>query len=241
MIISTVLLTSVGFYAEKNFSFIINQFWFASGLLLLVLLSLIDQPHFSKDANIFVNGITAALSLLLLGSEQHDVLFWVFLYYTAYLIISSYILMWKRNNPLHIEGNAVQFFSRLNRQIGKPEVIFSTFFLWGAVKQYTLNSNQFNALLWFWAESGKVISNRTGISVASGRTLTMSAATLTVCSFLFSIRFYLISFFPNWVAASAKTGTKAKTAQGRKGISEKAVSADAVVNSCREQDTRYPL
>lgn len=151
MIISTVLLTGVGFYAEKNFSFILNQFWFASGLLLLVLLSLIDQPHFSKDANIFVNGITAALSLLLLGSEQHDVLFWVFLCYTAYLIISSYILMWKRNNPLHIEGKAVQFFSRLNRQIGKPEVIFSAFFLWGAVKQYTLNSSQFNALLWFWA------------------------------------------------------------------------------------------
>lgn len=67
-----------------------------------------------------------------------------------YLIISSYTLMWLRNRELKQESVLIQFFSRLNRQLGKPETIFSAFFLWGAVRQFGLNSGQFNALLWFW-------------------------------------------------------------------------------------------
>lgn len=52
---------------------------------------------------------------------------------------------------------------------------------------------------------------------------------------------YLISFFPNWVTARMRASIKARIAQGRKGISEKAALEDAVVKSCSEQDTRYPL
>lgn len=58
--------------------------------------------------------------------------------------------MWIRNNPLNEERKGVQFFTRLNRQIGKPETLFSAFFLWGAVKQFSLNSQEFNMLLWYW-------------------------------------------------------------------------------------------
>ncbi len=65
IVLSLVLLVVIGRVIIGDFSFLLDHFWFTSGLLLLVLLSLIDQPHFSKDSNIFVNGVTACLSLLL--------------------------------------------------------------------------------------------------------------------------------------------------------------------------------
>lgn len=150
MILSSLILVTIGFFIKRDFSFIINDFWFASGLLLLILLSLIDQPHFSKDSNIFVNGVTAALSLLLVSKDERDGIFWLFLGFVMYLLICSYVLMWIRNSKLQYESKLVQLLSRINRQLGKPEVIFSAFFLWGAMRQYTLNSSEFNALLWFW-------------------------------------------------------------------------------------------
>lgn len=145
-----LLLVAMGYYIRRDFSFLLNDFWFTSGLLLLILLSLIDQPHFSKDTNVFVNAVTAAVSLLLVKPEQRDFLFWTFFAIVAYLTSSSYALMWVRANPLHEENKAVQFFSRLNRQIGRPESIFSAFFLWGGIRQFGMSSNEFNALLWFW-------------------------------------------------------------------------------------------
>lgn len=150
MILSFLALLAVGWSINKDFSFALNDFWFTSGLLLLVLLSLIDQPHFSKDSNIFVNGITAALSLLLISKESRDLTFWMFFTFVFYLVISSYLLMWLRKDILNKENIAVQLISRLNRQIGRPEVIFSAFFIWGGLRQYTMNSSEFNALLWFW-------------------------------------------------------------------------------------------
>ncbi|WP_418791511.1 hypothetical protein [Phosphitispora sp. TUW77] len=150
MILSIVTLLTVGWFINRDFSFAINDFWFTAGLLLLVMLSLIDQPHFSKDSNIFVNGITAALSLLLVPKDGRDYIFWIFLSFVFYLVVSSYILMWIRKDKLKEEHKVVQFVSRLNREIGKPEVIFSAFFLWGGIRQYTMSSSEFNALLWFW-------------------------------------------------------------------------------------------
>jgi len=150
MLLSLITLLGLGYGLTNSFSFILNDFWFASGLLLLILLSLIDQPHFSKDSNIFVNAVAASISLLLVDKLDRDWIFWTFFGFTLYLIISSYILLWIRKNPLNEEKKYVQLFSRLNRQIGRPEAIFSAFFLWGAIIQFTLNSREFNALLWFW-------------------------------------------------------------------------------------------
>jgi hypothetical protein len=147
---SFLLLVGLGHYIRHDFSFLLNDFWFTSGLLLLILLSLIDQPHFSKDTNVFVNAVTAAVSLLLVQAANRDFLFWTFLFFIVYLTASSYVLMWLRQNPLNEENKLVQFFSRLNRQIGRPEAIFSAFFLWGGIRQFGLDSNEFNLLLWFW-------------------------------------------------------------------------------------------
>jgi uncharacterized protein len=148
--LSFILLVGLGYYIKRDFTFLLNDFWFTSGLLLLILLSLIDQPHFSKDTNVFVNAVTAAVSLLLVQADKRDCIFWLFLSFIIYLTLSSYILMWLRQNPLNEEKKSIQLFSRLNRQIGRPEAIFSAFFLWGGVNQFGLASNQFNLLLWFW-------------------------------------------------------------------------------------------
>ena len=149
-LLAVSVLVILGLYIERDFNILISNFWFSSGLLLLILLSLIDQPHFSKDANIFVNAVTASISLILVKRDDYDWLFFLFTGITVYLVLSSYILMWIRNNPLNEEKKGVQFFTRLNRQLGKPETLFSAFFLWGAVKQFTLNTTEFNLLLWYW-------------------------------------------------------------------------------------------
>lgn len=150
MILSLIVLIGVGACFTGSFYFVVNDFWFTSGLLLLILLSLVDQPFFSKDCNIFVNAVTAALSLLLVPNDERTVIYWVFLGIIVYLIVSSYVLMWLRKQELSQENKGIQFFARINRDLGKPETIFSAFFLWGAVRQYGLDSGQFNALLWFW-------------------------------------------------------------------------------------------
>lgn len=148
--LSLMVLIGVGRYVTKSFGFLLNDFWFTSGFLLLILLSLIDQPHFSKDSNVFVNSVTAGVSLLLVEIENREWIFWLFLSITLYLALSSYILMWLRDKPLIKENNFIQFFSRINREIGKPQTLFSAFFLWGAINQFGISSNGFNALLLYW-------------------------------------------------------------------------------------------
>ncbi|NLI54598.1 MAG: ATP-binding protein [Clostridiales bacterium] len=148
--ISLLLLTLIGWLIYRDFSFIISDFWFTSGLLLLILLSLIDQPFFSKDSNIFVNGVTAFISLLLVQQNDRTFIFWLLFSFILYLLVSSYILMWIRNNPLKSESGVIQLFSRLNRLIGSPQVVFSGLFLFGIFKQFSTDSRQFNALLLYW-------------------------------------------------------------------------------------------
>jgi uncharacterized protein len=148
--LSLILLIGVGKLVTTNFNFLLNDFWFTSGFLLLILLSLIDQPHFSKDSNVFINAITAGVSLLLVENENRNWIFWFFLSIILYLAISSYILMWRRNKSLSNETRFVQFFSRINREIGKPQTLFSVFFLWGAINQFGVSSRGFNALLLYW-------------------------------------------------------------------------------------------
>ena len=148
--IALLLLIVIGRITTGGFEFLLQQFWFTSGLFLLVLLSLVDQPHFSKDANIFGNGATGWVSLILVPVASRSVVWWLFLVWASYLILSSYMLMWLRSKELGAESKAVQTTSRLNRQIGRPEALFSAFFLWGAVEQFGPSSSQFNALLLFW-------------------------------------------------------------------------------------------
>lgn len=127
-----------------------SDLWFSSGLLMLILLSLIDQPFFSKDANIFVNAVTAFLALLVVEENSRNWAFWTFFGSVLYLLLSSYILMWLRKNPLNEEKKIIQFFSRFNRFIGKPQILFSAFFMWGAVLQFGISNIDVAPIFWYW-------------------------------------------------------------------------------------------
>ena len=136
LLLSFVALLIVGFYLTHSLEFVVTQFWFTSGLFLLILLSLVDQPNFSKDANVFVNAATGWMSLMVVSVDKRDWVWWTFFGISTYLIISSYILIWVRKRDLKTEHWIVAFFTRINREIGKPEVIFSTFLLWGAIDSF---------------------------------------------------------------------------------------------------------
>lgn len=117
---------------------------------LLILLSLIDQPNFSKDTNVFVNAVAAWMSLILIPPDNRNWIWVTFFSFTTYLIVSSYILIWLRKKDLKDEHLLVGVFTRINRELGKPETIFSTFFIWGAIRQFGINSFEFDALLLYW-------------------------------------------------------------------------------------------
>jgi len=150
LVFSLVILVCVGRFTSGNFEFF-GAFWFASGFLLLILLSLVDQPHFSKDSNVFINAVTAGLPLLLVESEHRNWVFWMFLCVVSYLAISSYTLMWIRNKDLQNENKWINFFSRINREIGKPQTLFSALFLWGVLCKFGINNESINLPLICWA------------------------------------------------------------------------------------------
>lgn len=93
---SLILLIVIGRLLTGSFSFMINDYWFISGILLVILLSLIDQPFFSTEANIFVNSVTAWMSLILLPQNERTITWKLLFALTLYLLISSYIMMWSR-------------------------------------------------------------------------------------------------------------------------------------------------
>lgn len=153
MFISFAVITSIGWMTLGNVDFLTGQFWFISGALLLIMLALVDQPLFSKDANVFNNGASALVSLFSIKIDDRDGVWWLFCFWSIYLIITSFALMAIRSRELFLESKRVQFFSRLNRIIGRPESIFSAFFLWGVFYQfhYPKDGITINALLLFWA------------------------------------------------------------------------------------------
>lgn len=144
------ILFAIGYFTTQNFDFVVNDFWFASGLLLLVLMSLIDQPFFSTDANVFMNG-TAGISLILVEPSTRDFWWKVFLGWCIWLIISSYILMWFNAYKPEFKKSFRSFVSKINRDIGKPEALFSAFFIWGAIRQFGISSAKIEPLFAFWA------------------------------------------------------------------------------------------
>ncbi len=153
MFLSLAIILAVGWLSMGSFAFATGQFWFIAGALLLIMLSLVDQPHFSKDANTFVNGATALISLFTVLEAQRNDMWWIFCGWSLYLIIASFVLMAIRSRELFLETKAIQFFSRFNRIVGRPESIFSAFFLWGVFLQFSYPKDNvtINTLLLFWA------------------------------------------------------------------------------------------
>jgi hypothetical protein len=149
--LALVALLATGWAITGSLDFALSQFWFASGFFLLILLSLIDQPHYSTDANVLANGIAAGVSLLLVPHADRSLVWWIFLGWSAWLIATSYFLILRRTKRLAGESTLFQGLSRLNREIGRPSAIFSAFLLWGAVIQFGPASAGTAALFTFWA------------------------------------------------------------------------------------------
>ena len=149
LVLFTVTLLTIGYLIAGSFNFVVDDFWFAAGLLLLVLISLIDQPFFSTDGNIFMNG-TSAFSLILIQNEKRDFWWYLFLVWCLWLMITSFITMavttqtQAKNNPV------ISLISKINREIGRPEAIFSAYFIWGAIRQFGLESPKIEPLFAFW-------------------------------------------------------------------------------------------
>lgn len=153
MFFSLAIILAIGVLSTGSLDFALSQFWFICGALLLILLSLVDQPNFSKDANVFINGATAWVSLFAVSRDQRSSLWWIFFTWAIYLVTSSFALMAIRSRELLLETKPVQLFSRINRAIGRPESIFSAFMLWGIFLQfaYPQDGATINSLLLFWA------------------------------------------------------------------------------------------
>lgn len=151
LILSLAILLVVGGAVTGSFQFLLTDFWFSAGLLLLILLSIVDQPHFSRDANIFVNGVAGLVSLVTVEPSSRSTLWYIFLVWTLYLVAASYFIMLVRSKELAQENVVIRMSSRLNRLIGRPKALFSAFFLWGIFTQFGENSTAFKALLLYWA------------------------------------------------------------------------------------------
>ncbi|MGD9486397.1 MAG: ATP-binding protein [Calditrichaceae bacterium] len=150
LVISLIMITCIGWYFTKGFDFLLNDYWFVSGILLVILLSLIDQPFFSTEANVFVNSVTAFLSLVLVQKADRSATWLTFLIITIFLISISYGLMWLRKNPLFKEPKVIKIFAFMVSRIGRPEVLFSILFIWGIIRKFGINSVETNAFLLFW-------------------------------------------------------------------------------------------
>lgn len=134
LLMALALLLGVGYYSTGGFDFIIQDVWFASGLLILILSALIDQPFFSTDANVFMTG-AAGLTLVLVENDSRGLIWNVLLALCCWLIFSSYLTMALRTYaPLKWVGIR-ETISKINRNLGRPTVIYSGFFLWGVYRQ----------------------------------------------------------------------------------------------------------
>src|SRR5262245_20141950 len=101
-----VLFICTGRITTGNFEFFFKDFWFNAGILTLVLGALIDQPFYSRDDDILLNGVAASVSLLTITSEDRHWLWWTFQLFALYLVASSYVVMYIRSQRApHQENN----------------------------------------------------------------------------------------------------------------------------------------
>jgi uncharacterized protein len=149
-LLALLLFVAVGRIITGSFGFMMADFWFTSGVLLLILLSLIDQPHFSKDTNVFVNGVTGLTALMTVMPLSRNRMWDLFFAWSFYLVASSYVIMMLRRRELTAEPIWLRVFSRVNHEIGRPEPLFSAFFIWGLLTQFGADSHEFRALTLFW-------------------------------------------------------------------------------------------
>jgi hypothetical protein len=91
------------------------------------------------------------MSLLLISKSERTATWVIFLSLSSFLVVASYVLMWLRHIERIKDRRIVVLFSRVLTRVGRPEVIFSTFFVWGVVRRFGMDSSEANAFFLFWA------------------------------------------------------------------------------------------
>ncbi|MDC7228519.1 MAG: DUF87 domain-containing protein [Spirochaetales bacterium] len=168
--ISMVLIVILGRALTGDFDFLLSDYWFVSGILLVILISLIDQPFFSTESNTFLNAVTAFISLVLIQVEDRTITWIIFLCVSLFILVVSYVLIWLRKEPIHQEPLPIRVLSFIVTKIGRPEILFSVLFIWGLIRKFSLDAIETNAFLLFWgvfivfnlpSVSRKIVSIRT--------------------------------------------------------------------------------
>jgi len=124
--VAVLAMVAVGLVTTGSLYFLLNDFWFVTGFLLLILLSLLDQHAYPKDPHVLSNGVAGTLALLLLAPAERSPLWWLLLVWTLYLILASAALVWLRRDDLGSEPPVVQLFARVNRIIGRRRAVLRT-------------------------------------------------------------------------------------------------------------------
>lgn len=145
------LLLIAGRLSTGDYAFVTVAFWFNAGVLMLLLAVLVDQPYYTRDADVFLNAIGGAAALLSIPHADRSVVWWSFFFACAYLVLSSYWLMYTRaDGQLGTRARLVNGLSTFNRAVGRPQALFSSFFLWGVIRELGADGPRSAALLIYW-------------------------------------------------------------------------------------------
>ena len=124
---------------------------FQSGLLLIVLGSILLEDKFTKPVDALVNSLTSFISLLGIYGTSAKLLWLVLLFYSIGIFVASLTNLltietihenWKRINRL-------SYF--ISKNFGKAQVIFSMLFLLSVYSKFGQDETTFSVLVLFWA------------------------------------------------------------------------------------------
>jgi DNA helicase HerA-like ATPase len=115
--------------------------------------------------------------------------------------------MWLRKSKPDNESIIISFISRLNRELGKPTVLFSVFFVWGVIEKFGFDSKNSNVLYFFW--STFILLSVPAIANEIEKLFTKREMTAITDALLLSITNPLAAFIKMQPSANASIGSRA--------------------------------
>lgn len=154
LVIFLLGLIGLNYYLSQSFNFPSGNesIWFHTGLLMLVLGSYWIEYHFSKPADVAVNGIVVFISISSLNAPPYKALWDILQYYGLTLAVLAIILMYKGRSitsyqPTTKFRRVVYLFTT---RFGSAVVMFSAVFFLALISFFELNAPEIKWLLLFW-------------------------------------------------------------------------------------------
>lgn len=151
LVLFMLLLLAAGYYVTGSLDFFLGAFWSNAALIALLLGALVDQPFFSKDANVLLNTSAAAISLLGVPKEERGTLWLVLVALCIVLMALAYGLMWALSFANGRPTQRLTALARITRHVGSPRVLFSTLFLWSVIRKFGVDTFESNILFLYWS------------------------------------------------------------------------------------------